>query len=357
MKMKRKKVLTIAALVVFSFFIVSVAVFAEGEKKTVGEGMYTFYLFEVTFGHTYFIGHIHGAQEAAANHPNVNLVVLDGRNDPGFQSNQVIQSLAKDPDALLVNCVTEQGLVSALKEAKKAEIPVVTTDRDVADFSLRIGHIGSKQIDIGRQAGAYAIDFLKKSGFEKPWRVLILEGLAGNIGNTERTAGWFEKLNPYIESGDIKIVADVPADWAREVAVTKMQQVLVNTKDIDLVLASNDQEAAGAMVACESVGLTPGKDIYFIGVDADAEGLQMIKDGKMLATVAHQAWLQGYWAVEMALRYLETGEMPPESKWENRDVITQTFIVDKNNVAKVGPFGEPIRTDPNQKIEAPPLPY
>jgi ABC-type sugar transport system substrate-binding protein len=354
--MRMKKIIILAAVVVFTLCVASVAVFGEAEK-TAEEGMYTFYLFEVTFGHTYFIGHIHGAQEAAANHPNVNLVVLDGRNDPGFQSNQVIQSLAKDPDALLVNCVTEHGLVSALKEAKNAEIPVVTTDRDVADFSLRIGHIGSKQIDIGRQAGTYAIDFLERSGFGMPWRVAILEGLAGNIGNTERTAGWFEKLDPYIENGDIKIVADVPADWAREVAVTKMQQVLVNTKDIDLVLASNDQEAAGAMVACEAAGLVPGEDIHFIGVDADAEGLQMIKDGKMLATVAHQAWLQGYWAVEMALRYLETGDMPPESEWPNRDVITQTFIVDKKNVEEVGPFGEPIRMDPEQKIKAPPLPY
>jgi ABC-type sugar transport system substrate-binding protein len=355
--MGRKKFLTLVVLVVFSFVIASGVVFAEGQKQAVTEDMYTFYLFEVTFGHTYFIGHIHGAQEAAANHPDVNLVVLDGRDDPGFQSNQVIQSLAKDPDALLVNCVTEHGLVSALKEAKRADIPVVTTDRDVADFDLRIGHIGSKQIDIGRQAGDYAIDFLKKSGFDKPWRVVVLEGLAGNIGNTERTAGWFEKLDPYIESGDITIVADVPADWAREVAVTKMQQILVNTKDIDLVLASNDQIAAGAMVACESAGLKPGKDIYFIGVDADAEGLEMIKEGKMLATVAHQAWLQGYWAVEMALRYLETGEMPPESKWPNRDVITQTFIVDKKNVNEVGPFGEPVRSDPDEKIEAPPLTY
>ncbi len=355
--MKRKRSFILTTILIFSLFLFASVAYAEGEREAAEEAMYTFYLFEVSFGHTYFIGHIHGAQEAAVKYPNVNLVVLDGRNDPGFQSTQVIQSLAKKPDALLVNCVTENGLVSALREAKRAGITVVTTDRDVADFDLRIAHVGSKQVDIGRLAGAYAVDFLKKSGLSKPWKVVVLEGLAGNIANTERTGGWYEALDPLIDKGDIKIVADVPAGWAREEALTKMQEILVKTKDIDLVLASNDQEAAGAMIACEAAGLRPGKDIYFVGVDADAEGLQMIKDGKMLATVAHQAWLQGYWAVEMALAYLEEGKMPPEDKWPNRDVITETFMVDKKNVDRVGPFGEPIRTDPDQILEAQPLPY
>jgi ribose transport system substrate-binding protein len=103
---------------------------AEAEKK------YSFYLFEVGFWHPYFIAHIHGAQEAATKYP-IDLVVVDGRNDPGFQANQVIQAIAKKPDMILINCVTEQGLVPALKQAQKAGIPVFTTDRDVADFSLR----------------------------------------------------------------------------------------------------------------------------------------------------------------------------------------------------------------------------
>ena len=55
--------------------------FGGGEAEAAEGKMYTFYLFEVSFGHTYFIGHIHGAQEAAAKYPNVNLVVLDERKN------------------------------------------------------------------------------------------------------------------------------------------------------------------------------------------------------------------------------------------------------------------------------------
>jgi hypothetical protein len=59
----------------------------------------------------------------------------------------------------------------------------------------------------------------------------------------------------------------------------------------------------------------------------------------------------------MAMAYLEEGKQPPEDKWPNRSVITQTFIVDKTNVDTTGPFGEPLRTDPDQPVEAEPLPY
>lgn len=351
------KTLRMMLLVLIMAVLVVLPVMAGGAKEKAGaEKKYSFYLFEVGFWHPYFIAHIHGAQEAATKYP-IDLVVVDGRNDPGFQANQVIQAIAKKPDMILINCVTEQGLVPALREAQKAGIPVFTTDRDVADFSLRLGHVGSSQVEIGNQAGQYAVDYLRKSGLPKPWKVVVLQGLVGNIGNTERVKGWYDKLNPLINSGEIEVVAEEAADFAREVAITKMQQILVKTRDFDLLLAGNDAEAVGAIIAMEATGLKPGQDVQIIGVDADPDGLQAIKDGKMLATVAHQAWLQGYWAVEMGWKYLQEGKKPPADKWPNSDLITNTFIVDKTNVAKTGPFGEPLRSSPTEPVSAPPLPY
>lgn len=309
-------------------------------------GKYSVYLLEVGFDNPYFVGHIHGAQDAAAKYPNLDLVILDGRNDPGTQAAQAIQSIARKVDAILLNPITSDALVPAAKEAMKDGIPVFCTDRDIADPAYRIAAVGSDQRLIGQVAGKYAVEFLKKSGLPKPWRIVILEGLPGALANTERTGGWYDILNPLIKDGSIEIVADVPADWAREPAVRKMNEILVKTKDIDLVLASNDEIAAGAMVSLEAVGLTPNKDVFLIGVDASPVGLQLIKDGKLLATVAHQAYLQGYWGVEMIMKYLEKGIGPPPGKWENNYLVTENFMADKNNVHDVGPFGEPAKPGP-----------
>ncbi len=348
-----KRIALVLLIAVFAVGALTAAGQKEGAKA---EKKYTFYFFSVGFWHPFLIANIHGAQEAAAKYP-IDLVVLDGRNDPGFQANQVITAIAKKPDMFIIDCVTEQGLVPALKEAQKAGIPVFCTDRDVADFSLRLGHVGSSQVQIGNQAGQYAVDYLQKSGRPKPWKVVVLQGQVGNIGNTERVKGWYDKLNPLIKSGDIKIVAEEAADFAREVAITKMQQILVKTKDIDLILAGNDAEAIGASIALEAAGLKPGVDVQLVGVDSDPDGMQAIKDGKMLATVAHQAWLQGDWAVEMGWKYLQEGKKPPIDKWPNSDIITASFVVDKTNVDKFGPFGEPLRKQPTDPITAPPLPY
>jgi ABC-type sugar transport system substrate-binding protein len=334
-------------LTLFLFTVVAAGVVgAEAQKK------YSVYLFEVGFDNPYFLGHIHGAQDAAAKYPDLDLVIIDGRNDPATQATQVVQTIAKGVDGILLNPITSDALVPAAREAKAAGIPVFCTDRDIADPSFRIAAVGSDQRLIGRIAAKYAIDFLEQSGRPKPWKIVILEGLAGALANTERTGGWYEILQPFIDKKEIAIVADVPADWAREPAVRKMNEILAKTKEIDLILASNDEIAAGAIVALEAAGLVPNKDVFIVGVDASPVGLQLIKDGKLLATVAHQAYLQGYWAVEMIMKYLKEGVTPPEGKWPNNYIITENFMVDKTNVESVGPFGEPAKAGP-----VPELPY
>ena len=314
--------------------------------------VFTIYLFAVGMDNPYYIGHIHGAQAAAAKYPNLDLVILDGRGDSGTQASQVEEAISRHIDAILLDPNTSDALVPAARDAKRAGIPVFCTDRDISDPSLRIAAVGSDQRHIGQVAGAYALDFLSKSGRPTPWQIVILEGTPGALANTERTAGWYDALNQAIAAGKVNIVADVPASWAREPAVTAMATILAETKKIDLVLASNDEEVAGAIVSIQAAGLTPAKDIYLIGVDASPDGLAMVKAGTEQATVAHEAYLQGYWGVDMAMKYLVNGTTPPPGKWTNNYIITGNFMVVSANVDSTGPFGEPVGN-----VAQPPLPY
>ncbi len=47
------------------------------------------------FDNPYYLGHVHGAQDSASKYPNLDLVILDGRNDPATQATQMIQAIAK----------------------------------------------------------------------------------------------------------------------------------------------------------------------------------------------------------------------------------------------------------------------
>jgi len=167
-----------------------------------------------------------------------------------------------------------------------------------------------------------------------------------------------EYVNPYINRGDIKIVADVPAEWSKEVGLTKMQQILVKTKDIDLVICGNDAVAAGAIIAIEAAGLTPGKDIYLTGVDVDPDGIQLVKEGKIICTVVHEARLLGYWAVDMMMAYLEKGKTPPKDKYPDGTIRVLHYIADKTNIDNIEAFGDFKVPKPGEPMpKTPPLPY
>jgi len=314
---------------------------------------YEIYLLNVGMNNPYYIGIMKGAVVASREYPNINLVNLDGREDTGYQASQMLAAIAKGVDAILLDPITSDALVPAAKNAKAKGVPVFCTDRDISDASLRIAAVGSNQRLIGNVNAEYVVKFLEKKGFKKPWQIVILEGTAGALANTERTGGWYDILNPLIKNGDVEIVADVPADWAREPALRVMSQILVKTKDIDVVIASNDEIVAGAISALKAAGLEPGKDVYLTGVDVSQVGIDLIKKGEQLSSVCHQAWLQGYWGYKIAAEYLLEGKVPPKDKFENNYIITPIFMVDQDNVDELsGPFGEP--ADPSK---APSLPY
>jgi ABC-type sugar transport system substrate-binding protein len=356
----KKKSVFIVLLAVFTLSLLvlaSIQVFAAGgdEEK---EKRYTVYQFEVGLWHPFFWAHIHGSQDAAAKYPNLDLVILDGRNDPAFQASQITQAIAKGVDGIILNPVTSDALIPAAKAATEAGIPVFTTDRDIGDPQWRLGSVKGHHYELGRLAADYAVNFMENSGIPKPWNVVLLQGLAGHVAAGEQVKGWFEILNPYIDRGDIKIVADVPAEWSKEVGLTKMQQILVKTKDIDLVICGNDAVAAGAIIAIEAAGLTPGKDIYLTGVDVDPDGIQLVKEGKIICTVVHEARLLGYWAVDMMMKYLEEEKLPPKDKYPDGTIRVIHYIADKTNIDNIEAFGDFKVPKPGEPMpETPPLPY
>jgi simple sugar transport system substrate-binding protein len=59
-----------------------------------------------------------------------------------------------------------------------------------------------------------------------------------------------------------------------------MQALLKAHKDVDVLFAHNDDMGLGAMQAIQEAGLTPGKDIKIVTVDAVHDGLQALADGK-----------------------------------------------------------------------------
>jgi ribose transport system substrate-binding protein len=79
-----------------------------------------------------------------------------------------------------------------------------------------------------------------------------------------------------------------------------MENVLTKYQDeIDAVLCINDDEAIGVQQACENAGF---KDIVIVGFNGDAGAVELIKEGKIAASVAQQPYNMAYQAIEQAYK-------------------------------------------------------
>jgi D-xylose transport system substrate-binding protein len=166
----------------------------------------------------------------------------------------------------------------------------------------------------------------------------ILIGGAPTDNNAKMfRAGQMKVLQPAIDRGDIKIVADQWAkDWLAEEALKHTENALTqNGNDIVAIVASNDSTAGGVVQALLQKGIA-GK-VLVSGQDADLSALQRVVAGTQSMTVYKPVSQLATRAAEAAVA-LAKGEKPVTDKTVNNGRVDVPFIylepiaVDKDNV-------------------------
>lgn len=283
--------------------------------------------------------------KAAAERFGVDVVTFDAVRDPALQTKQMEDAIAAKFDAILLNPTDVEALVPAVKKANAAGIPVFSLDRDVIGGE-RVVYIGTSNV-AAAELGAYTmLGYLATSNKLRPWRVVILEGIPGASSAIEREEGFKNILNPFIEKGDVEIVADLTANFDRAQGLSVMEDILARTKDIDAVICANDEMCLGALRAIEGAGLKAGfpDGIIMVGFDAIDDAVKAVEEGKFVATIAQAPYIMGYWGVEAAYRYLTEGWEPPEVIYEPtgaRWVATPVVVVIKENVETFAEIAKP----------------
>ncbi len=284
-------------------------------------------LFISNLGNPYFVALKDGAEAAVKELKNkgieVEMIVYDAKDDPSLQVSQI--ETATGISAVLVNPVHKEAIQPALRKVIEVGIPVVTTDRDVADPTLRLVFIGTDNVKGAEQAAEALIKALQESGKPQPWRVVILNGIPGTTAAEDRKKGFHNVLDPLVGQGKVVIVAEEIANFRRDQGLSVMESILAKEK-VDAVIAANDEMALGAIQAIEGAGLKPGVDVIVVGYDAIPDAVEAVRQGKMYATIAQSPFLQGYWAVYAAYYHITQGWKPAED-W----IPTPTVVVTKAN--------------------------
>lgn len=281
-------------------------------------------------GNPYFValrdGALKAVDELRSKGVSVTIDVYDAKDDPSQQTSQIETVIGKRVSAILVNPVDIQAIQPALSKALDAGIPVITTDRDVANKSLRIVFIGTNNVAGAEEAAKTLIRALESSGKPTPWKIVILNGIPGTTAAIDRKKGFHNVLDPLVSQGKVTIVAEEVANFRRDQGLSVTENILARTK-FDAIIAANDEMALGAIQAIEGAGLKPGVDVIVVGYDAIPDAVEAVKQGKMFATIAQSPFLQGYWAVYAAFWHVFYGWKPAQD-W----IPTPTVTVTKDNV-------------------------
>jgi ABC-type sugar transport system substrate-binding protein len=213
------------------------------------------------------------AKEAA-----VDLKFSDAQQKQENQIKAIRSYIQQKVDVIAFSPVIESGWDAVLNEAKRAKIPVILTDRavDSKDTSLYKTFLGSDFVKEGNTAGEWVVEEYKdESG---PVNIAELQGTTGSAPAVDRKQGFTDVIS---KDPKFKITQSQTGDFTRAKGKEVMEAFLKSGKPIDLLFAHNDDMALGAIEAIEGAGLTPGKDIKIVSIDAVHDGMQALADGKI----------------------------------------------------------------------------
>lgn len=238
-----------------------------------------------------FIVMLHRGLEAKAKELGVRLIVNDAQRSAERQVQQVENFIAQRVDVILLNPCEVEASSPAVDKALAAGIPVVNVNSETR--AVPTAFVGSRDEESAELAMGYIAARLGGRG-----NVVMVHGFMGQAAQLKRDSGARQVLASH---PGLRLLAHQTAEWDRAKAVSLMENwIQAQGTNIQAVFAQNDEMGLGAVVALEQAKL---KDrVIVASVDAIADALQAVKDGRLDATVFQDAAGQAGTALETAVR-------------------------------------------------------
>lgn len=234
--------------------------------------------------------------------------------------NQMNSAVAADPDGIIATITDPKAVEAPLRKAIDQGIPVIAVNvADPRPESQRIPYlyyVGSNEELAGETIGERVLE----DGTPKHAVCAIHE--VGVLSLEQRCQGIQKVLEAKGATVDKLNIGQDPTQ-AAEVERGYLQE----NPDTDAIFTLGPLGSTPTLQVLEEEGLTG--QVTHATFDLSNETLQAIQQGKILATVDQQQYLQGYLAVEGLAMYARDGFVIAN------DLLTGPAIVDKTNVKTV----------------------
>lgn len=247
---------------------------------------------------------------------NDTLITLDPELDVDKQNEQIYKFIDQKVDGIFINPIDFEQIEPALQAAKRANIPVIIIDAPVSDESLVNCTIVSDNYDAGVQCEKDMMERLDSAN------IVLLKHTTAKSAK-ERIEGFLSVID---NNEKYKVINEAECDGQLEIAMPKMQEIIEETPDIDVVMALNDPSALGALAALEK---NNKNDVMVYGIDGTPEIKALIGRNQMIVgTVAQSPIKMGQIAVENMYNILNG------KKKIEKNIIIPISLINKENLFK-----------------------
>ncbi|WP_456083501.1 substrate-binding domain-containing protein [Megamonas funiformis] len=247
---------------------------------------------------------------------NDTLITLDPELDVDKQNEQIYKFIDQKVDGIFINPIDFEQIEPALQAAKRANIPVIIIDAPVSDESLVNCTIVLDNYDAGVQCAKDMMERLDSAN------IVLLKHTTAKSAK-ERIEGFLSVID---NNEKYKVINEAECDGQLEIAMPKMQEIIEETPDIDVVMALNDPSALGALAALEK---NNKNDVMVYGIDGTPEIKALIGRNQMIVgTVAQSPIKMGQIAVENMYNILNG------KKKIEKNIIIPISLINKENLFK-----------------------
>ncbi len=244
----------------------------------------------VSFGqnvHPFFVAMQMGIEAACKDYGIENVNILAADSSLETQVSQIENLVTMGCDVILLNPYDSDGVVNAVNSALEAGVGVFTMDIDCEGSTA---YVASDNVKVGKLLGEWIVEQLGGEG-----KIAIIDGISVT-SLKDRTDGFMSA----IEGSNIEIVAEQQTAVERDDALASAETILQAHPDIDAFVGVNENSGMAILSAVTAAGL---EDVLMTCVDATAETMAAIRDGKVDVGVSQDPYQMGYTAVEQAIAW------------------------------------------------------
>lgn len=252
---------------------------------------------------------------------------VDGKNDQNTQTEQINTFLQQGVDVLVINPVQTTSAQTIVDTVSPSGTPIVFINREpeksvLDSYADKCCYVGAD----ARQSGTYQGELILETPTQGDINgdgvvtYIMCKGDPENIDAQYRTEYSIKALT---DAGiEVNCLYEYLDNWDQTKAQEDVANALSQYGDqIEVVFCNNDAMALGALQSIEQAGRVVGEDIYLVGVDALAEAVQNVVDGKMTGTVLNDDVGQATAAVEATKLYVE-GQPVEQYYWVDYVKVT-----------------------------------